>query len=180
MIPTRITNHEEQAADLLTDKWKNSPNIKGMLQALVVGKNTLEASVWDTLVGRILENAAGVWLDALGVIVGEPRNGRVDDAYRFAIGVRVRVNRSQGRTSDVIDVALLLDNAATYYEYFPLAWEVEIYDTPFGGDFATLLKQAKAASSYGVLLTSAWPVAEVSQFVDSSDMSPTDVFESAL
>ncbi len=182
MIPDKVTSHPDEAVELLTEKWRGKPVVEGLLRALVTPFDGLEASAWDVLEGRVLgaEGCAGVWLDALGSLVKEPRNGRNDEVYEAAIRVRIRVNRSQGRAFDVIEVARLLDAVATYYEYFPLAWEVEIYDTPYGGDFVRLLAETKATTSYGVLLTSSWEVEDVSMFEDSSNGSPTDLFESAI
>ncbi len=182
MIPVRVASHPDEAALLLTERWKDKLVTEGLLRSLVKPCDGIEAAAWDTLEGRVLgaPTCQGYWLDAIGSLVTEPRNGRDDAPYEAAIRVRIRVNRSQGRAIDVIEVARLLDTLATYTEYFPLAWEVEIYDTPYGGDFARLLAETKAITSYGVLLTSSWPVGDVSQFSDEADMSPADVFESAL
>lgn len=181
MIPDRIESHAAEAVALLTDKWKGRPVVEGLLSALVKPNDDMEAAVFAALEGRCLGNARGFWLNALGSLVGEPRDGRGDTVYESVIRVRIRVNRSQGRTFDVIEVALLLDAAATYLDYYPLAWEVEIYDTAYGGEFSRLLAQTKAASSYGVLLTSNWPVEDVSQFTDAEGPTLDDeVFESAI
>ncbi len=183
MIPSRVASHPDEAALLLTEKWRGKLVTEGLLRSLVKPCDGIEGAAWDTLEGRVLgaPGCAGYWLDAIGSLVTEPRNARADDAYEAAIRVRIRVNRSQGRAVDVIEVARLLDTLATYVEYFPLAWEVSIYDTPLGGSYVQLLTETKAITSYGVLLTSSWPVSDVSMFTDAS--GPTlldDVFESAL
>lgn len=183
MIPSRVASHPDEAALLLTERWRGKLVTEGLLRALVKPCDGIESAAWDTLEGRVLGalGCQGYWLDAIGSLVTEPRNARIDGAYEAAIRVRIRVNRSQGRAVDVIDVARLLDTLATYVEYFPLAWEVEIYDTPYGGDFARLLAETKAITSYGVLLTSNWPVSDVSQFTDAEGPSLDDeVFESAV
>jgi hypothetical protein len=50
----------------------------------------------------------------------------------------------------------LLDETAIYNEGGQLGWEVEIYDTDFGGDYVKALAGAKAVTSAGVLITSDW------------------------
>lgn len=156
MIPNVITTHEDDAAELLTDAYKGKPVIEGWLRVRARRAQMLEDVVWSTINGRLLDNAAGVWLDKIGVIVREPREGRGDDDYRKAIRVRILINRSKGRAVDVIAVALLLDPDAKYVETFPLGWEVSIYETDNGGRYIRALAQTKAATSYGVLLTSNW------------------------
>ncbi len=164
MIPERITSHEDAAAELLTDRFRGKLVIDGVVRALAKQKDGEESIIWDVLEGRTLDDAEGVWLDFLGKIAGELRRGRSDTDYRYAIRVRIRVNRSKGRAVDVIDVARLLSSTATYLEYYPLAWEVEIYGTTNGGDFSVLLGQTKAITSYGVLLTSTLAEADVFQW----------------
>lgn len=161
MIPSQIASHPEAAADLLTQRYRDKLVTVGVVKAITKPFDALEQASFDTLNGRGLEVAVGFWLDAIGKIVGEPRNGRDDEDYLASIRVRVRVNRSQGRATDLIAVALLLDSAATYLEYRPLSWEVEIYGTYRGGDFIRLLTQAKAATSYGVLHTSSLSASEI-------------------
>lgn len=156
MIPEPILTHEEDAVELLTDRYKSKPVIEGWLRVRARRIQRLEDVVWDTIDGRLLSNAVGVWLDKIGEIVREPREGRGDEAYRAAIRVRILINRSKGRSIDVIAVALALDPSAKYVETYPLGWEVSIYETDRGGAYIRALSQAKAATSYGVLLTSSW------------------------
>jgi hypothetical protein len=140
----------------------------------------LETVLWDLIWGWVLEhedpddplntfNASGNQLDDLGAIVGELREGRSDADYILAIKLRVRINRSKGRSSDMVEIAYLIDAAATYIEMYPLGWEVSLYDITNGGDIIRMLTQAKAASSYGVLLTSSWDEDEVFKFDHEGD-----------
>lgn len=182
MIPAKVTSHPTEALALLTDKWKGKPVVEGILAALVTPFDSLESSTWDVIEKRVLSHpdCVGVWLDMFGKVVGEERLGRDDVRYKAAIAVRIRVNKSEGRAVDVIEVALMLDATATFVEYRKLSWEVSIYDTLLAGDFIALLAQTKAITSYGVLLTAPWPESGTSIFEDSSDMTPEDVFESAV
>lgn len=183
MIPTKTPSHPDAAEALLTERFRDKPVIGGFVRAITGPFDSLEQAVFDTLEGRALgaPGCSGVWLDSLGAIAGEPRNGRADEAYLVAIKVRVRVNRSKGRAIDIIEVAKLLDPTATYTEDYPLAWTVAIYGTPHGGDYIRLLTQAKANTSYGVLETSTCPEEEVAKFADAGNPSPDDtLFGSAI
>lgn len=164
MIPDRNDATVAEGIALLTEQFKGKPNIEALLSAGLRRVQTLEDEVWIAIWAWVLDYAEFQQLDDLGAIVGQAREGRTDDQYRYAIRVRIRVNRSKGRAEDVLQVATLLDAAATYVEYFPLAWEVSIYSTTEGGHFIRLLTQAKAASSYGVLLTSSWAESAVFKF----------------
>lgn len=156
MIPVKITTHEEDAPELLTEQFKEKQVTEAIVRIQARRMQKIENAIYDVLEGRLLSNAVGVWLDYCGAIVKEPRDGRQDEIYRHAIRVRVRVNRSKGRSIDVQDVATLLDSSATYVEAFPLGWEVSIYNTDQGGSFIKSLSQTKMATSYGVLVTSNW------------------------
>lgn len=179
MIPTKITTHETDAPEFLTSQFRDKAVTSALARVAARRIQKLEDAVFAAMDAFLIDSAAGVQLEALGAIVGEPRNARLDAAYRTAIKVRIRVNRSQGRAIDVIQVARLLDPTATYLEMFPLGWEVEFYNTTSGGDYARLLSQTKAVASYGVVLTAPWPSSETSVFEDSGDASPEDVFDSA-
>lgn len=53
-----------------------------------------------------IDAAEGAQLNIIGRIVGEPRGGRLDASYRLALRVRVLANKSNGRTEDLISIAL--------------------------------------------------------------------------
>jgi hypothetical protein len=64
----------------------------------------LATKVWD------VDLATGVQLDRLGKLVGQVRNGYVDDVYRRYIRARIAVNRSKGKRADLIKIARLILN----------------------------------------------------------------------
>ncbi len=71
-----------------------------------------------------LDDAAGVWLDLRGKLVGEPRNGLTDDVYRRRIRARIAVHRSTCTTEDLLRIVdlIVFDNGARY-----------VLQTPSGG-----------------------------------------------
>lgn len=145
MLPAKVTTHEAEAKALLISQFKGRPVIEGLLASWIRPLQDLENVLWDIIDKRVLETAVDAQLDALGGLVGELRLGRSDEAYRAAVKVRIKVNRSKGRSEDILQVAKLLDAAATFLEYAFLGWEVTILGTEHGGDFIRLLTQTKAS-----------------------------------
>lgn len=180
MLPTQSTTLDADAKALLISQFRGKPAIEGFLSAWIAPLQELENVLWDVINLRVLSVATNAQLDTLGDLVGEPRLGRTDTDYRAAIRVRIKVNRSKGQSEDVLQVAKLLDAACTYDEFAPLAWEVTSWNPSSPGDFIRLLTQAKAAGSYGNLVTASWPVADVMVWEDSSNATPTNLWESAL
>lgn len=180
MISQREDEHVAKGLELLTDRYKGKAVIEALLTSYLNRVQELEDELWNLLWGWVLEwvdpddefnvyNAEGKQLDDLGEIVGEPRDGREDDAYIPAIKLRIRINRSKGQSEDMVQISHLINAAATYLEYFPLGWEVSIYNITTSPTIIRLLAEAKAASSYGVLLTSTWAEANVSKFDNAGD-----------
>ena len=168
MIPARNDTHVDEGLELLTSKYRDKPIVRAILASLLARVQVLEEDLWQVLWGWVLTHydhtASGQQLDDLGAIVGQPREGRSDADYLTAIRLRIRINRSKGRSEDVLQVAKLIDPNATYVEGYPLGFEVSIYNVTNGGDIVRMLAQTKAATSYGVLLTSSWDATNVFSF----------------
>lgn len=174
MISQRNDAHVAEAIALLTEQFKGKTVIEGLLSAAVGRVQRFEAEIWIAIWAWTIDYAHDSQLDDLGVVVGEGREGREDEDFRTAIRLRIRINRSMGRASDMVEIADMINPLSTYVEYFPLAWEVSLYNVTNGGDIIRMLTQAKAASSYGVLLTSNWPEEEVFKFDYLAATSVTD------
>ena len=114
-IPTRITDHVDAALARLISQFRSpKPVLHGMIRSYVDQLQGLEDVLWDVLNHRLLDpapgesvGAEGVQLDILGKIVGQPRLGLSDAAYRTAIKLRIRVNRSRGSSEDLIQILRL-------------------------------------------------------------------------
>lgn len=155
-IPTQDLNHVAEADALLIEQFKNKKIIGGFLDACVRRLQELEGVYFDLIDKRILENATGDQVDKLGGLVGELRLGRDDDDFKTSIRIRIRVNTSQGRTKDVLDVAILSQGgAAPLYLEFPFSgFEVDLTDVTGEQFIATLLNLTRMATSYGQLTAS--------------------------
>lgn len=181
-IPTQDLNHVVEARTLIIEQFKNTKYITGFLDAYSRRVQELEGVFFDILDSRILDNATGDQLDKLGDLVGEERLGRDDDQYKPAIRIRIRVNKSQGRSKDILDVAVLCANPAErigYLEYMYSNFDVELYGIEGEQYIASLLNLTRMATSYGQLVTSDLDRSALLQLddaanPDSSIMTVTD------
>lgn len=91
------------------------PRIEALLRALVGPVQRVENAFHQLFTERTIDTAIGAQLDAIGFIVGQPRNGYGDDDYRRLVRARIAVNRSRGTFDDLIGICKLVidDDAAT-------------------------------------------------------------------
>lgn len=108
-------DHVQAALDRLPRRLQTKQRWTELLAALVRPFQALEDALIAMYDQRHLDNAEGAQLDQLGALVGEPRAGRTDDAYRRRIRARVAHNRSHGLTEDLIRITRLVayDDAVT-------------------------------------------------------------------
>ena len=124
-VPDRITDHVEAATARLIAQFRSpKPVLHGMIRSYVEQLQELEDVLWDVINHRLLDpapgetvGAEGVQLDVLGKIVGQPRLGLSDVAYRSAIRLKVRVNRSRGSSEDLIEILRLAMPAPKVFTY---------------------------------------------------------------
>lgn len=87
-----------------------------LLTALVAPAQDLENVIQQFLANRFVDTAVGAQLDIIGAIVGEDRNGLIDNDYRRYIRAKIAVNNSNGVFEDLLTIAFLViyDASATY------------------------------------------------------------------
>jgi hypothetical protein len=147
-----ITDHVEQAEDLLLEQYKNKPRTLALLRSFIRRCQELEDAAWEVLLQRFIDNAVGAQLDMLGRIVGQDLDGVDDETYRVYIKARIRVNRSHGRPDDVIDVLRLIETAAFIYsEQYP-ATAVVLYEEPSTAPDVALVDLLGATRAGGTAL----------------------------
>jgi hypothetical protein len=152
MTLAQVTDHAEQAPELLLEQYREKPRIKALLLSYVRRCQELDDAVWDVIVKRLIDDAENAQLDAIGRIVGEERDGKPDATYRIYIAARIRINRSHGHPGDVIDVIRLIEASAfRYLEYFPASADIEFTEPPLAAP-GHLLAIAQQARSAGVRL----------------------------
>jgi len=151
MALPRVFNHLEQGSERLLWQWRNSPNLKGLLQSYMESVQEVETTLFQMLNARGLDTATGEQLDILGKIIGEPRTGRSDEVYREALKQRVVVNNADGSTEVVLELIQLVTGASrvTFFEHYPASLIPFATSEP---SLETLLLMVKAKSA-GVRLT---------------------------
>lgn len=108
----QITDHVAQMKALLLEQFKNSRVIQNidnttldfMMKSYGLEIQEIEDMLVELRTERYLANSEGAQLDGMGSIVGESRNGRVDDEYRIAIQVKALLNRSDGTIEQVVEI----------------------------------------------------------------------------
>ncbi len=104
MALTQLTTHAVDAVARLLSQYRDKPRIAGLVSALAARGQAVENALWSVLTQLSLSTAADAWLDRLGGIVGEPRDGRTDSVYRASIRARIYANASNGRVEDLIEM----------------------------------------------------------------------------
>lgn len=103
----------DEALDLFKQQFKGKPKITALATAILAQFDEIETANQDLLNKLQLSTGADAVLDALGVIVGQPRNGASDTDYKRMLGARIAANRSTGKIDDIIRVARAIVNDAT-------------------------------------------------------------------
>lgn len=175
MLPEPNTKHVEDARKLLISQYQKKPVIQGFLDSYIRRLQDAEDVLWDIVDAFILDNATGAQLNVLGNLVLEPRRGRTDPEYRVSIRIKILVNRSRGRIEDIVAVAGLSNspNTPVVEDHRYLNFHVEAYGQVGERFLAEHLTKARAAASYGCLVTSDYPLEYLAQFDDATDPDPS-------
>lgn len=131
MALTEKTTHAEEMKAGLAQQFKGKSKIEGYLALLARQVQDVESALISIFVKMAKPYAEGVQLDIIGKLVGEPRGGRDDTAYRLAIDARILLNTSHGRIEDLIALmrATLGDVDVLIREWYPAAFEEIVTDT---------------------------------------------------
>ncbi len=177
-VPVTESDHAGTGRAHLIDQYRGQHAIRGILGSLMSQVQLVEDAIFAMIQGRILDNAVDAQLDSVGDLVGEARQGRGDTEYREAIRLRIRVNRSQGKAEDVIQVADISSGGAfTYTEYYPAGFEVEAFNHVSPRALVGMVGQSRSAGTRGVVVSSDWDEADT--FLFDGD-SPGDVADPGL
>jgi hypothetical protein len=113
-------------ADLL-GQFAESPGVTALVSLLVRSWQSLEDDGATLVFDALLSNATGALLDRYGLIVGVPRDGRSDDAYRALLQVTISARDTSGTIDSITSVIAQLAGGAVKYSPWPLAaYQLEI------------------------------------------------------
>lgn len=154
MAYERISDHVDQAERLLIDQYKGKPRLLALLRSYIRRCQETEDAIYNSILQRMIDNAVGVSLDAIGKAVGEARQGREDELYRVFLRARIRINLSHGRAPDIIAVLLLVDTARFRFRDVLTAltqqatFRIDYHEPPsssaIGSALAQLVSEARA------------------------------------
>lgn len=124
--PSKSSDHVKRGLARLLQQYKGKPRFEGLLRSYLNRIQELEDAIWEVILYRLLEDAEGAQLDAIGKIVGRGRGplNYADPEYLLAIRGQIRINRSCGTPPDMIDVATLtlpVGHDFNYGEAYPAA-----------------------------------------------------------
>lgn len=159
MALAHLTNIGETARGRLLSQYAGATKFIADIAVVVAEAQELEDAFWAFLEELDLDAASGVWLDVIGGLIGEHRDGAEDDPYRLLIAARILANKSAGSTDELLAIVtpLLLYIAApdlTLVDWYPASQTIRIYEPPLGGQtgddtlnrICKLLHSAKAAA----------------------------------
>ena len=120
-------NHAAEALAELASQYRYRPQFEGLQTGVGTRAQTIEDVLWAiyTTTGIApnvagLTVAQGVYLDRIGKIVGQARNGLVDAEYVLVLQARIRVLFSAGTIPDLQTILqLLTSNTILIEEMFP-------------------------------------------------------------
>lgn len=114
-------DHVRAALLRLLAQEQNKDLIKRLVQIPTGRIQVLEDGLWDVWEQFDLDTAEGEFLERIGEIVGESRQGRPDDIYRLWVRARSRANRSSGTVPDLLAILSLILPEGTPVEYTDIA-----------------------------------------------------------
>lgn len=85
-------------------------NVEKLLAVYLKQFNDLELAFQQLLQLRSLPVATGIYLDAIGKLLDQPRGGLGDDDYRRYLYARIATNRADGKRRTIIKIARLILN----------------------------------------------------------------------
>lgn len=175
-----VTLHRNKAAARTIEYWKTKEVFCALRDIFADEIQECENALWEIIASNDIDRAFGASLDKIGRLLEEPREGRMDPAYRVRLKARTVILRSQGRTTDIIKMLRLLDDAAelTIIDTPPAAFTVLMAEEPEG--FATLselpelISQCRAAGIGASLVVPGggtfWLGDSVADTVEGSDL----------
>ncbi len=166
MTVTKQTTITADFLRKLISQFQEKPNIAAILGALLDEVQELEDAAIDVRDETTLDNSIGEQLDGIGRIVGAPRAGLGDDAYRLRLRAQILINLSSGTIPEIVAIVeLLIANTFEPVEFFPAAFVIVFANALSSTDAATL----------AVFIATARPVA-VGGSVEFTAVADADTF----
>lgn len=131
MALTHKTTFVAQGLSRLISQFRGKPFIESVLRAGLRQIQDFEDELAAYREAVLFENAEGIFLTRIGKKVGALRTTDDDDLYKVHIRAEIKINRSNGKASEMIEIANLLltgDNPGfSYLEYAPATIEISMH-----------------------------------------------------
>lgn len=157
---TKITDHTGIGLARLITQYKGKPRMTALLTSYLIEVQAIEDAAFQ-VIDATIDTATGHALTQWGKIVGQVNPGLSDENYRVLIRARIRVNRSDGRPRDLIEILELVavsigeTPAEIRFVFGNAAWILYL-DSDIGtidGDLVyELLEDADGAGIYGTFV----------------------------
>lgn len=126
-----IVIHEHLAVSRTIERWRTKAAQQAILRSFGPEIQELENVFWEILLSRFVTHAYGVSLERIGKIVGQAKEGMIEAQFRIWVMARIRINRSNGRPDDVIEVLQIVgEDDFRFLEYYPRSFDVHFDETP--------------------------------------------------
>jgi hypothetical protein len=156
--PPYNASHFNSALARLVQQYKNKPQLKLLMQAILGEFQTVEDMLDDVRWLRAISLATGQQLDNLGKLVGIKRNGLGDETYRTRLRAQVLLNLSSGSPEEIYAIvsamlALVPGLTLQALEFFPAAFVLRVGNAAItnAADIAAVLQIARDAGVSAVL-----------------------------
>lgn len=120
----KVQDHVSDGVALLIDALRKQPLFAALVSTYLKQIQSLEDALWETVARQGLEDvtgdgfAEGTFLDALGVVVGEPRQNRSDADYIPALKAKIKANNSDGQVETLLAILRLILPEAVHGSIF--------------------------------------------------------------
>lgn len=118
--------------ELLIDQYRSDSSLRGYIAAQLQQSQEIEEASQEVAKSRDIDQAVGVSLDVIGILVGQQRNGQTDDVYRVFLKARILVNVGNGRGEEILDLLTQTvpdGGSFSFYEMYPAGLFVRLYET---------------------------------------------------
>lgn len=111
MSDVEYIDHTELATSTMPPLWRDKPNATGLIEAIADSFQPIEDIFKQLKEERDLYTAIGEQLDVLGILLEEPREGRLDPAYRTALLAKASAKGASGTISDIKRISRIITGA---------------------------------------------------------------------
>lgn len=170
----KIITHSDDAFDRLPEQYRDNPRMVAYARIFGAQAQDLEDAFYDILENAGLAAAFGPILDQIGEIVGQPRNGLIDQKYRVRIFAKIGQNVSKGTAEDLIAIfkALMQADRVYYNDLFPAGAYLTAIGTDPVGTIAEIRDALENSKPAGVKMAYFLSVdANSFSFLDDPDPS---------